>query len=213
MRNVPESSDPGSPIHASTCSGDVPLSNEGRGRGGSPEALAGDALPGEALETLLDDLIAHAAHAAARDIESGAADLRAGDVLPARDGSSSPRPPCVVIVDGDADLRAALSGCLGAACQTHEVDPSSAVGLLQGLTAVDVALVDCDQPPSAQAPIFRELARWPSAICVLMSANAQKLEQLRALGVFAPLVLDKPLRREALEAIRSATLELAVPGW
>jgi hypothetical protein len=47
---------------------------------------------------------------------------------------------------------------------------------------------------------------------MLMSANAQKLEQLRALGVFAPLVLDKPLRREALEPIRSATLELAVPG-
>jgi hypothetical protein len=84
--------------------------------------------------------------------------------------------------------------------------------MLQRLDVVDLALVDCDQPPSVQAPIFRELARWPHAVCVLMSANVQKVEQLRALGIFAPLVLDKPVQQDALEAIRSATLELALQG-
>jgi CheY-like chemotaxis protein len=93
-------------------------------------------------------------------------------------------------------------------CQTHAVEPGAAVARLRSLSSVDVALIDCDTPPSAQAPIFRELARWPGVVCVLMSANVQKVEQLRALGVFAPLLLDKPLQPEALDAICSATLEL-----
>jgi CheY-like chemotaxis protein len=118
------------------------------------------------------------------------------------------RVPCIVIVDDDVELCEGLSLTIGASCQTHCVAPAGAVALLQSLPAVDVALVDCDPPPSVQAPIFGELARWPSAICVLMSANVQKVEQFRALGVFAPLVLDKPVHPEALEAIRSATLEL-----
>lgn len=117
--------------------------------------------------------------------------------------------PCVVIVEDDAGLRAALSGSIGSPCTTHAIDGAGAVRLLRRLPAVDVALVDCDQPPSAQAPIFRELARWPTAVCVLMSANAQKVEQLRALGVFAPLVLTKPVQHEELDALRSAALELA----
>jgi CheY-like chemotaxis protein len=116
--------------------------------------------------------------------------------------------PCVVVVENDAALRDALSRSLGPSCFTHAVDGARAVELLQGLPVVDVVLVDCDQPPSAQAPIFSELARWPAAICVLMSANTQKIEQLRALGVFAPLVLDKPVQQEALDALRSAALEL-----
>jgi CheY-like chemotaxis protein len=118
------------------------------------------------------------------------------------------RVPCIVIVDEDVELCEGLSLTIGASCQTHCVAPAGAVALLQSLPAVDVALVDCDPPPSVQAPIFGELARWPSAICVLMSANVQKVEQFRALGVFAPLVLDKPVHPEALEALRSATLEL-----
>jgi CheY-like chemotaxis protein len=83
--------------------------------------------------------------------------------------------------------------------------------LLEAMAVVDVALVDCDQPAAVQAPIFRELARWPGALCVLMSGDAAKVEQLRALGLFAPLVLDKPVQPEALDAIRSATLELFGP--
>jgi pentapeptide MXKDX repeat protein len=124
------------------------------------------------------------------------------------DAPDGPRVPCIVIVDEDVELCEGLSLTIGASCQTHCVAPAGAVALLQSLPAVDVALVDCDPPPSVQAPIFGELARWPSAICVLMSANTQKVEQFRALGVFAPLVLDKPVHPEALEAIRSATLEL-----
>lgn len=130
-------------------------------------------------------------------------------------GSDEPmelRVPRVVLVDADSALYTTLHRTLGAACQTLCVDPHRAVALLQGLDGVDVALVDCDQPPSVQAPIFHELARWPHAVCVLMSANAQKVEQFRALGVFAPLVLDKPVQQDALDAIRSATLELALQG-
>jgi CheY-like chemotaxis protein len=124
------------------------------------------------------------------------------------EGAGDGRVPSIVIVDDDAALCAALAGWIGESCRTHCVPPGDAVALLQSLPVVDVALVDCDPPPSIQAPVFRELARWPSAICVLMSGNTQKVEQLRALGVFAPLVLDKPVHQEALEAIRSATLEL-----
>jgi CheY-like chemotaxis protein len=124
------------------------------------------------------------------------------------DGANPERVPSIVIVDDDAALCESLARWIGEACQTHCAAPGEAVALLQSLAAVDVVLVDCDPPPSIQAPVFRELERWPSAICVLMSANAQKVEQLRALGAFVPLVLDKPLHREALEAIRSATLEL-----
>jgi CheY-like chemotaxis protein len=126
----------------------------------------------------------------------------------AADSRDATRVPCIVIVDDDVELCEGLSLTIGASCQTHCVAPAGAVALLKTLLAVDVALVDCDPPPSVQAPIFGELARWPAAICVLMSANAQKVEQFRALGVFAPLVLDKPVHPEALEAIRSATLEL-----
>ena len=32
-----------------------------------------------------------------------------------------------------------------------------------------------------------------------------QIEQLRALGVFAPLVLDKPVQQEALDALRSSS--------
>jgi CheY-like chemotaxis protein len=117
--------------------------------------------------------------------------------------------PHVVIVDADAAVRAALLRHLGPACTAHGVEPADAVRLLQELACVDIALVDCDPPPSQQAPIFRELARWPGAVCVLMSGNHQKVAQLRALGVFAPLVLDKPLQADALDAIRSAVLEIA----
>jgi CheY-like chemotaxis protein len=124
------------------------------------------------------------------------------------EGAVNGRVPSIVIVDDDAALCESLAGWIGASCRTHCVPPGGAVALLQSLSVVDVALVDCDPPPSIQAPVFQELARWPSAICVLMSADAQKVEQLRALGVFAPLVLDKPVLQEALEAIRSATLEL-----
>jgi CheY-like chemotaxis protein len=130
-------------------------------------------------------------------------------------GSHEPmelRVPLVVLVDADSALCSTLHRTLGAACQTLCVEPQGAVALLQGLDVVDVALVDCDQPPSVQAPIFHELARWPQAVCVLMSANMQKVEQFRALGIFAPLVLDKPVQQDALEALRSATLELALQG-
>jgi CheY-like chemotaxis protein len=120
-----------------------------------------------------------------------------------------PRVPLVVLVDADSGLCTTLHRALGAACQTLCIEPQAAVALLQSLDVVDVALVDCDQPPSVQAPIFHELARWPNAVCVLLSANVQKVEQFRALGIFAPLVLDKPIQQDALEAIRSATLELA----
>ena len=123
-----------------------------------------------------------------------------------------PRVPRVILVDDDSSLCAALQRTLGAACQTLCVEPQGALALLETLDAVDVALVDCDQPPSVQAPIFRELARWPHAVCVLLSANVQKVEQFRALGIFAPLVLDKPIQQDALEAIRSATLEIALPS-
>jgi CheY-like chemotaxis protein len=123
---------------------------------------------------------------------------------------AEPRVPRVVLVEDDAGLCAQLHRTLGGACQTLCVGPQRAVALLQSLDVVDVALVDCDQPPSVQAPIFRELARWPHAVCVLMSANVQKVEQFRALGVFAPLILDKPIQRDALDAIRSATLEIAL---
>jgi CheY-like chemotaxis protein len=126
------------------------------------------------------------------------------------DEAAEHRVPRVVLVEDDSALCDALHRALGGACQTLCVEPLAAVALLQSLDAVDVALVDCDQPPSVQAPIFRELARWPHAVCVLMSANAQKVEQFRALGIFAPLVLDKPIQADALEAIRSATLELAL---
>jgi DNA-binding response OmpR family regulator len=126
------------------------------------------------------------------------------------DEPTEPRVPRVVLVEDDSALCAALRRTLGAACQTLCVQPQVALPLLQRLDVVDVALVDCDQPPSVQAPIFRELARWPHAVCVLLSANVQKVEQLRALGIFAPLVLDKPVQQDALEAIRSATLELAL---
>jgi CheY-like chemotaxis protein len=121
-----------------------------------------------------------------------------------------PRVPRVVLVEEDTALYDSLHRALGGACQTLCVEPRAAVALLQSLDVVDVALIDCDQPPSVQAPIFRELARWPHAVCVLMSANVQKVEQFRALGVFAPLVLDKPIQPDALAAIRSATLELAL---
>jgi DNA-binding response OmpR family regulator len=117
--------------------------------------------------------------------------------------------PSVVIVDADAGVRAALLEHLAPACAAHEAEPSGAVALLQGLACVDIALVDCDPPPSQQAPIFQALSRWPGAVCVLMSQNHQKVEQLRALGMFAPLVLDKPLQPEALDAIRAAVLEIA----
>jgi len=117
--------------------------------------------------------------------------------------------PLVVIVDADEAVRAELLRHLGPACTAHGVEPADAVKLLQELACVDIALVDCDPPPSQQAPIFRELARWPGAVCVLMSGNHQKVAQLRALGVFAPLVLDKPLQSDALDAIRSAVLEIA----
>lgn len=126
------------------------------------------------------------------------------------DEPTEPRVPLVILVDDDAALCAALRQTLGDACQTLCVEPRGALALLQSLEVVDVALVDCDQPPSLQAPIFQELARWPHAVCVLMSANVQKVEQLRALGVFAPLVLDKPVQQDALEAIRSASLELSI---
>ena len=116
--------------------------------------------------------------------------------------------PCVVLVDDDAVLCGALHRTLGNACHLLCVEPTGAVELLQSLTSVDLALVDCDEPPSAQAAIFHELARWPHTVCVLMSADVQKVEQLRALGIFAPLVLDKPVRQDALDALRSATLEL-----
>jgi CheY-like chemotaxis protein len=129
------------------------------------------------------------------------------------DDLAESRVPRVVLVEDDSALCATLRRTLGSACQTVCVDPLRAAALLQSLDVVDVALVDCDQPPSVQAPIFRELARWPHALCVLMSANAQKVEQFRALGVFAPLVLDKPIQPDALEAIRSATLELALHGF
>ena len=120
--------------------------------------------------------------------------------------------PSVVIVDADAAVRATLLEHLAPACAAHEVEPAGAVALLQGLSYVDIALVDCDPPPSQQAPIFRALSRWPGAVCVLMSQNHQKVEQLRALGMFAPLVLDKPLQPEALAAIRAAVLEIAEGG-
>lgn len=128
------------------------------------------------------------------------------------DESMEPRVPLVVLVDADASLCAALRRALGGACETLCVEPPAAVALLRRQDVVDVALVDCDQPPSVQAPIFSELARWPHAVCVLLSANVQKVEQLRALGIFAPLVLDKPVQPDALEAIRSATLELMLQG-
>lgn len=131
---------------------------------------------------------------------------------PPRGEPAEPRVPRVVLVDDDSALCAALQRTLGASCQTLCVEPHGARALLETLDGVDVALVDCDQPPSVQAPIFRELARWPHAVCVLMSANAQKVEQFRALGIFAPLVLDKPIQQDALEAIRSATLEIALPS-
>lgn len=117
--------------------------------------------------------------------------------------------PSVVVVDADAAVRAMVLRYLGPSCAAHEVDLAGAVALLEGLRAVDIALVDCDPPPSQQAPIFQALARWPGAVCVLMSQNHQKAEQLRALGVFAPLVLDKPLQPEALDALRAAVLEIA----
>lgn len=126
--------------------------------------------------------------------------------------ATQPRVPRVVLVDDDCTLCVKLQHTLGAACQTLCVEPHGARALLESLDSVDVALVDCDQPPSVQAPIFRELARWPHAVCVLMSANTQKVEQFRALGIFAPLVLDKPVREDALEALRSAALEIAQPS-
>ena len=131
-----------------------------------------------------------------------------GDATSPERARSSEACPCVVVVDGDAALRSSVCRALANHCQTHPVEPGAAVATLRRLSIVDVALIDCDAPPSAQAPIFRELARWPGVVCVLMSANVQKVEQLRALGVFAPLVLDKPLQPEALDAICSATLEL-----
>jgi CheY-like chemotaxis protein len=126
--------------------------------------------------------------------------------------SSPAAAPSVVIVDADAGVRATLREHLEPACAAHEAEPAGAVALLQGLSCVDIALVDCDPPPSQQAPIFRALARWPGAVCVLMSQNHQKVEQLRALGMFAPLVLDKPLQPEALDAIRAAVLEISDTG-
>lgn len=120
--------------------------------------------------------------------------------------------PSVVIVDADAGVRATLLEHLAPACAAHEAEPAGAVALLQGLACVHIALVDCDPPPSLQAPIFRALSRWPGAVCVLMSQNHQKVEQLRALGMFAPLVLDKPLQPEALNAIRAAVQEIAEGG-
>jgi len=122
------------------------------------------------------------------------------------------RRPCAVIVDADDEVRSRVSHALGASCRTHRAEPAAAVALLEAMPIVDVALVDCDQPVAVQAPIFRELARWPGALCVLMSADSQKVEQLRALGLFAPLVLDKPVQSEALDAIRSAALELFGPA-
>jgi DNA-binding response OmpR family regulator len=124
------------------------------------------------------------------------------------DGGGAASQPSVVIVDADATVRATLLEHLSPACAAHEAEPSGAVELLQELACVDIALVDCDPPPSEQAPIFRALARWPGAVCVLMSQNHQKVEQLRALGMFAPLVIDKPLQPEALDAIVAAVLEI-----
>jgi len=87
------------------------------------------------------------------------------------DEAMEPRVPLVVLVDADTGLCAALRRALGGACDTLCVEPSGAVALLRRQAMVDVALVDCDQPPSVQAPIFRELARWPHAVCVLLSAK------------------------------------------
>lgn len=127
-------------------------------------------------------------------------------------GSAHAVAPSVVIVDADARVRATLLEHLTPACAAHTAEPAGAVALLRGLACVHIALVDCDPPPSQQAPIFRALARWPGAVCVLMSQNHQKVEQLRALGIFAPLVLDKPLRPKALNALRAAVLEIAAAG-
>jgi CheY-like chemotaxis protein len=141
---------------------------------------------------------------------------QSSDVTDERSASGSSvwgaRRPCAVVVDGDDEVQSCVSRALGAACQTHRARPAAAVALLEAMAVVDVALVDCDQPVAVQAPIFRELARWPGALCVLMSADSQKVEQLRALGLFAPLVLDKPVQPEALAAIRSAALELFGPA-
>jgi CheY-like chemotaxis protein len=143
-------------------------------------------------------------------VEREAADHEAADHEAVRT-RRKPRRPCAVIVDGDDEVRSRLSHALGGTCQTHRAEPAAALALLEGMSVVDVAVVDCDQPLAVQAPIFRELARWPGALCVLLSADVRKVEQLRALGLFAPLVLDKPVQPEALEAIRSAALELFGP--
>jgi CheY-like chemotaxis protein len=142
-------------------------------------------------------------------VENGSGERGSGERGSGRRG---PRRPCAVVVDGDDEVQSRVSRALGAACHTHRARPAAALALLEGMSVVDVALVDCDQPVAVQAPIFRELARWPGALCVLMSANSEKVEQLRALGLFAPLVLDKPVQPEALEAIRSAALELFGPA-
>jgi len=126
--------------------------------------------------------------------------------------SASQSAPSLVIVDADPRVRATLLRHLGQSCAAHDVAPAGAVALLRRLASVDIALVDCDPPPSQQAPIFRALARWPGTVCVLMSHDQQKVEQLRALGLFAPLVLDKPLQPTALAAIRAAVLEIAAAG-
>jgi CheY-like chemotaxis protein len=194
-----ESDDPG--CGASIAGEDGAAGSEAAGS----EAVPIDTVPIDAVPIERAGSDAEASRAAMT--ETGAHWLADG-VL---DVDSTPA-PSVVIVDADASVRATLLEHLAPACAAHEAEPAAAVALLEELASVDIALVDCDPPPSQQAPIFRALARWPGAVCVLMSQNHQKVEQLRALGMFAPLVLDKPLQPEALDAIRAAVLEIAGAG-
>lgn len=124
-----------------------------------------------------------------------------------------PLQPLALVVDDDPLIRRAISRQLAT---RFKVFPAGTLAsALESLTHIEalapaqqlnLAFIDFELPDGTGLPILERLEAWPDSIRLLMSANAEQLSQFRPCGRWVPLILEKPLSFESIEAAKHAAL-------
>jgi CheY-like chemotaxis protein len=119
------------------------------------------------------------------------------------------RGPRALVVDDDPEIRRALARLLRPELDVYLVGSvAQAEATLARLDRVDVAFVDWELPDGTGEQILEQLAHWPDAIRVLISARVVSSENPLKNRALANLVLGKPLALSVVEALKRAALAL-----
>ena len=120
--------------------------------------------------------------------------------------------PCALVVDDDPLVRRAICRHLGGGFNVYQAaSEASALETVERVATrggFALAFVDYELPDGTGLPVLERLGAWPDSIRVLMSAHVGRLAAFRRCGSFVPLVLEKPLNLNSIEAAKRAALRV-----